>query len=944
MKKLLVLLFVSSLIFGGKGPFKYVSPLPDSKDNSRESTIILYEGGFVSESELASPGLISVTGSISGQIDGNVILSSDGKTVIFKPVQKFEPSEKVTVKISPGINMLDGRMLNGTEYSFKITPLPERLDPHFYIEEYRREFRNDFSQGFLAKTDTVPSNFPSISTEVLGETGEGYVFINVSRDIPGVGYYIMMLNNDGAPFYYKECENDYTYDFKIQPNGYLTYAQLFEHHSYTGGGDVVHMVMDNSFTVVDSFKMGNGYVAEAHDFQMLPNGHGLLFGYDLQLMDLTHIGGWPNAKVAQTVVQELDQDKNVVFQWRSGDHYAFEDTKFPRLTGSAFDPIHVNSIIMDTDGNLILTSNGLSEATKISRETGEIIWRLGGKNNMFEWIGDNAEFSNGLHNISRLPNGHIMFFDNYHPASGAPARSVEYDLDEVAMTAELVWHYTPEPLIKAHRRGSSQRLPNGNTIIGWGSASDDDSLAVTEVNAEGEVVFNLRFNHEGMASYRAFRFPFTNGAPAADVTITEVMTGNTYEFMESDTNNTGVKIKINSLIGAGYNSLTVKKYNFAPLEPIFFGKAPIVIPQRIVVSENGINSINADIRFNAEKWGIDNLEDYIVYHRPFEGNGLFQELVTTYNTVTGEIIGTSSELGEFIVARPDFESTVYKPHPFAPADSGSVNQTLPVTIRWTPVGYVTGYTLQVSKDENFGNFVVNEDNLVDAIYTIDNVDNNSTYYWRVNSENDAGTSDWCQTQIFSTAAPFIQVTSPDGGEEWQRGFEYFITWSDNIEEDINISYEKSGTGAWIDVTDYESTGGYKWEIPSNLEPGDYNMRIRSTVDTNMKSVSAQPFSIIDTVTSVEDEIELANDYRLHQNYPNPFNPETKIVFEIPKSEMVTLKVYDVLGREVANLVSEYMNAGMHEVFFSASGLSSGIYFYSIETSGFTSRRKMLLLK
>ncbi len=85
-------------------------------------------------------------------------------------------------------------------------------------------------------------------------------------------------------------------------------------------------------------------------------------------------------------------------------------------------------------------------------------------------------------------------------------------------------------------------------------------------------------------------------------------------------------------------------------------------------------------------------------------------------------------------------------------------------------------------------------------------------------------------------------------------------------------------------------------------------------------------------------------YQLSQNYPNPFNPETKISFSIPATGLVSLKVFDVLGKEVASLVNEVRTAGAHVVTFNASSLSSGTYFYRIETGNFVSTKKMMVLK
>ncbi len=90
--------------------------------------------------------------------------------------------------------------------------------------------------------------------------------------------------------------------------------------------------------------------------------------------------------------------------------------------------------------------------------------------------------------------------------------------------------------------------------------------------------------------------------------------------------------------------------------------------------------------------------------------------------------------------------------------------------------------------------------------------------------------------------------------------------------------------------------------------------------------------------------EIPADYALSQNYPNPFNPSTKINFAIPKSGMVSLKVYNILGKEVATLVNQNMNAGTYNYEFNASNLSSGIYFYKLDVNGFTSVKKMTLVK
>jgi hypothetical protein len=90
--------------------------------------------------------------------------------------------------------------------------------------------------------------------------------------------------------------------------------------------------------------------------------------------------------------------------------------------------------------------------------------------------------------------------------------------------------------------------------------------------------------------------------------------------------------------------------------------------------------------------------------------------------------------------------------------------------------------------------------------------------------------------------------------------------------------------------------------------------------------------------------EIPDKYYLYQNYPNPFNPSTNIKFQIKDSRFVNLKVYNILGKEIATLINEKLKPGEYEVSFDGSGLASGIYFYKLITRDFVQTRKMLMIK
>lgn len=103
-------------------------------------------------------------------------------------------------------------------------------------------------------------------------------------------------------------------------------------------------------------------------------------------------------------------------------------------------------------------------------------------------------------------------------------------------------------------------------------------------------------------------------------------------------------------------------------------------------------------------------------------------------------------------------------------------------------------------------------------------------------------------------------------------------------------------------------------------------------------------TVIENPTSIENENVALINFELSQNYPNPFNPSTKIGFNFPERNFVTLKVYNVLGSEILTLLNEDMSAGFHQIDFNAEDLSSGVYFYTLSTHNFTSTKKMILTK
>lgn len=187
----------------------------------------------------------------------------------------------------------------------------------------------------------------------------------------------------------------------------------------------------------------------------------------------------------------------------------------------------------------------------------------------------------------------------------------------------------------------------------------------------------------------------------------------------------------------------------------------------------------------------------------------------------------------------------------------------------------------------------------------------------------------------------------------------WLSWKD--ERDFNLS---TGDARGDMVITYSTDRGLSWSAPefatdrydstiafkagALLPNGDYcvNYEVMSPGDINSTGFLRVYFRKRNSVISNLEEINshIPNSFQLNQNYPNPFNPNTIIRWQSPVSSHQTLKVYDVLGNEVATLVDEFKEAGNYEINFNASGLVSGVYFYRLQAGSFVETKKMILMR
>ena len=463
----------------------YLDPAPDAKYVSIYNNLIIGMESPINESLLAEVN-ISVTGSKSGLHTGDVKLASDGKKILFRPHIPFRTNETVTVQVSSNNNQLKFNSRKDFSYRFttEATRIPISGD---------KSLRDELGDYYRAPFELDNAEPPELTVTISNNPSPGRLFVSSYNTDPS---YLIIAENNANVFWSKGFGNQ-TLDFKVQSNGTLTY--------YLTGSDKFFQ-MNDKYEVIDSFACGNGYTTDTHEFILLPNGHSLLMAYDPQIVDMSQIvaGGDTAATVIGLIIQELDESKNVVFQWRSWDHFEITDATSLDLTSSTIDYVHGNAIDMDTDGNLLISSRHMDEITKIDRVKGSIIWRLGGIHNQFTFKNDSLGFFR-QHCIRRIANGNITLFDNGNFHSPQFSRAVEYNLDEIGKTVTLVWEYRNNPTIYGFAMGSVQRLENGNTLIGWGFTTP----ALSEVTPDGKVALEMKFPGN-IVSYRAFKFNWDN--------------------------------------------------------------------------------------------------------------------------------------------------------------------------------------------------------------------------------------------------------------------------------------------------------------------------------------------------------------------------------------------------------------------------------------------------
>lgn len=480
--------------------------LPDTSDGYHETSLL-------SEESVNLSPFIEVVGEKSGQIPVSITVLSDQKTIRILPDRPFQSGELVSVSLLPRLHEGSRPFVNKS-YTFKVYDQPESMREKSAwenIPDLRPVFdytANKTMDPLIINGISVPHNFPKMRILSSDNPSEGFIFINHGRKEPNEFH--MILDNGGAPLWYRLSSHYDPRNFNLHAGG-----QIALNVNRPGSFGEGYYTLDNTYTVTDSFWVDwNGYKLDDHEFLLLEDGRYFLIGYKRYVIDMSdHIAvGRNNVNVRETAIFGYPAESRVPnFIWRAFDHFNVEDTDDPSLDDLNANTIrfpHMNAIKVDMDGHILLSSRHLSEITKINIETGEKIWRLGGKHNQFTFINDDLNGPANQHDIQPLGDNHYTVFDNGNQHMPPASRAVEWELNTDNMTARLVWEFRNREANGnfSYYMGNHQSLSNGNRLINW-AASDGLSKLATEVTPEGEKVLEFEFEDDDDV-YRIFKYPW----------------------------------------------------------------------------------------------------------------------------------------------------------------------------------------------------------------------------------------------------------------------------------------------------------------------------------------------------------------------------------------------------------------------------------------------------
>jgi hypothetical protein len=460
-----------------------VYPLPGT-NSALPQTQITFRG--IPANEIGS---VQVVGSSTGTHSGTIQADSDGDGGSFIPSQPFAPGETVTV--NTGLNIVNG---SGGSFHFTIATSFGTINP---MKLPLVPVGVNGVQYFHTRPDLVPA-----SITVNRRSGAAYnsdIFLTPQYGPLQNGP--MILDPNGNLIWFQPLPpNQLATDLRVQQLGGQPVLTWWQGYTNNGSGRGEGVIYNSAYQQIATVQAANGLQGmDLHEFLVTPQGDAYIVG-----VSPIHYGTLTKP-LMDAVVQEIDIKTGLVlFEWHAIDHIPITASYFnTNSKGYVYDPYHLNSISLDSDGNLIVSMRNTWGVYKINRSTGAVMWTLGSNQSSFKLgPGTATAFQ---HDAVVQPDGSITIFDD----GGAPphvhsqSRAIHVSLNTSNNTATLLQQFDHSPAISANFEGNAQPLPNGDTFVGWGQQP-----YFSEFNANGQEIFDARFT-SNTSSYRAYRMGWT---------------------------------------------------------------------------------------------------------------------------------------------------------------------------------------------------------------------------------------------------------------------------------------------------------------------------------------------------------------------------------------------------------------------------------------------------
>lgn len=585
--------------------------------------------------------------------------------------------------------------------------------------------------------------------------------------------------------------------------------------------------------VTDTIFPVGPYQTDFHEGYATSDSTFMILGSYNVRTDLSNVvaGGKPDAEIICGVIQEVTRSGRVLFEWKSLDHIPYLDaTEDIDFTQSVIDVIHVNSIYRDVDGGLLVSCRHLDEVIKIDGKTGEVIWRLGGsksKNNQFRFLNDTLSGFFGFshqHSVFRTARGTIMMFDNGNlKPDPRSSRVVEYEIDEKQKTVRKVFEYRPKPEVYASSMGSVTSFPNGNILIGYGSAikqtGEPSEVAAEEIDRNGNVVATvLNTRLPRMFPYRILKT--TYGMTGVQHTIT---TAGSKQFSDSDST---TLITLQTATARKPAIVTVERHHYPPRNVTYSIPTTLYYPPvRWGIRLDDTTALTGTTKLRLS--GVADVEDpgkVNVLYRPVEGSGSFDILTATYSSADSSWTIPFIKQGEFAVAY----SGRLRPELVAPLTESMDVDERP-QLRWNKLLFASSYQLQIARDSAFTTDVESL-TVADTVFTPAPLRNNSVFWWRMRKISGQGTGPWSAHWRFTTRfnRPLILEPAADTQAVFVNAASVFRWTSIKGASGYRIVVSDSGAGAVLDTVLTDTVCRVVGSLPTDAQ---LSWNVRAIIDS-----------------------------------------------------------------------------------------------------------------